>query len=201
MEKNGGSDPESVYVSRKLIIRQMQKQIAKDVHEERTNVSEYDSWSDLEENFALAYEPIPLSIKLDSWRKMTKGEIIRKVNSKKIRIDFEQLNHSEIIERISEMQRNARYLSNKFGIHDLQIENYKAEIRDKLEPRESENIVSGELKKDSHKTHDSWSSRQSSILKDPEGVYVSRQELLDRIKMDITQSEVLIKIKEGLKCL
>jgi hypothetical protein len=25
-----------------------------------------------EENFALAYEPIPLSIKLDTWRKMTK---------------------------------------------------------------------------------------------------------------------------------
>ena len=26
----------------------------------------------LEENFALAYEPIPLSIKLDTWRNMTK---------------------------------------------------------------------------------------------------------------------------------
>ena len=25
-----------------------------------------------EENFALAYEPIPLSIQLDSWRKMSK---------------------------------------------------------------------------------------------------------------------------------
>ena len=25
-----------------------------------------------EENFALAYEPIPLSIRLDTWRKMTK---------------------------------------------------------------------------------------------------------------------------------
>jgi hypothetical protein len=27
-----------------------------------------------EENFALAYEPIPLSIKLDTWRKMSKVE-------------------------------------------------------------------------------------------------------------------------------
>ena len=42
------------------------------VHEERDLVSEYDSWSDLEENFALAYEPIPLSIKMATWRKMTK---------------------------------------------------------------------------------------------------------------------------------
>jgi hypothetical protein len=42
------------------------------VHQGRDSVSEYDSWSDLEENFALAYEPIPLSIKMATWRKMTK---------------------------------------------------------------------------------------------------------------------------------
>jgi hypothetical protein len=28
-----------------------------------------------EENFALAYEPIPLSIKLDTWRKMSKVSV------------------------------------------------------------------------------------------------------------------------------
>ncbi len=32
-----------------------------------------------EENFALAYEPIPLSIKLDTWRKMTKVEIYKEL--------------------------------------------------------------------------------------------------------------------------
>ena len=84
------SDAESIYESRKLLIRQMQGQIAKQVgganlsngglfdamimqvHEGRDSVSEYDSWTDLEENFALAYEPIPLSIKMATWRKMTK---------------------------------------------------------------------------------------------------------------------------------
>ena len=32
-----------------------------------------------EENFALAYEPIPLSIKLDTWRKMTKVGIYQEL--------------------------------------------------------------------------------------------------------------------------
>ena len=64
------SDAESIYESRKLLIRQIQGQIAKQVHEERDSVSEYDSWSDLEDNFALAYEPIPLNIKLETWRRI-----------------------------------------------------------------------------------------------------------------------------------
>lgn len=48
----------------------MQGQIAKEVAGSRTKEgtgSGYDSWSDLEENFALAYEPIPLNIKMDTW--------------------------------------------------------------------------------------------------------------------------------------
>ena len=113
------SDAESIYESRKLLIRQIQGQIAKQVHEERDSVSEYDSWSDLEDNFALAYEPIPLNIKLDTWRKMSKKEILRKVNSKKVRKDFEYLTHGEILDHIEKMQLNARYLSSKFGINHL----------------------------------------------------------------------------------
>jgi hypothetical protein len=57
-------DGEDIYESRKLLIRQMQGLIAKEVH---GSCSEYDSWSDLEENFALAYEPIPLNIHMDTW--------------------------------------------------------------------------------------------------------------------------------------
>jgi len=62
MKKRG--DGEDIYESRKLLIRQMQGLIAKEVH---GSCSEYDSWSDLEENFALAYEPIPLNIHMDTW--------------------------------------------------------------------------------------------------------------------------------------
>ena len=89
------------------------------VHEGRDSVSEYDSWTDLEENFALAYEPIPLSIKMATWRKMTKREILRKVNSKKIRKDFEYMSHGEILDQIEKMQKNAIYLKTKFGIGHL----------------------------------------------------------------------------------
>ena len=77
------SDAESIYESRKLLIRQIQGQIAKQVHEERDSVSEYDSWSDLEDNFALAYEPIPLSIRLDTWRKWAKKRFYEKSTAKK----------------------------------------------------------------------------------------------------------------------
>ena len=60
---------EEIYQSRKLLIRQMQGMIAKDQHKNNRQgksnrserrvpgevVSEYDSWSDLEENFAKGF--------------------------------------------------------------------------------------------------------------------------------------------------
>ena len=215
----------------------MQGQIAKQVHEGRDSVSEYDSWSDLEDNFALAYEPIPLSIKMETWRKMTKREILRKVNSKKIRKDFEDLSHSEILDQIEKMQNNARYLSSKFGINhlmphldhvtaeihqtglDTEVEQSdgeishasfvsgkeiylsRAEILNKIHSSKADkspsvsapgnpkaNISSNLTGKVSPKRnglsgHDSWSSRASSILKDPEAIYVSRVELLKKINV------------------
>lgn len=250
----GESDPESIYESRKLLIRQIQGQIAKQVHNERDSVSEYDSWSDLEDNFALAYEPIPLSIKLDTWRKMSKKEILRKVNSKKIRKDFEYMTHGEIVAQIEKMQLNAQYLSSKFGINHLMphLENIhdihghqhprddtdteteqsednisvaesfvsgkeiylsRAEILNKIHQSKSssrehkssgtkadkgpispknnhngsrDNHVNGGKLNPARKVssqHDSWSSRASSILKDPEAIYVSRVELLKKINV------------------
>ena len=77
------NETEDIYESRKLLIRQMQGLIAKEVHGSRSAKepvgSEYDSWSDLEENFALAYEPIPLNINMDTWRKMSKKDILKTV--------------------------------------------------------------------------------------------------------------------------
>ena len=231
------------------MIRQIQGQIAKQVHEGRDSVSEYDSWSDLEDNFALAYEPIPLNIKMDTWRKMTKREILRKVNSKKVRKDFEYLSHEEILEHIEKMQKNARYLSSKFGINHLmphldhvqaevhsphhhqaeeteveqsdgeisqasfvsgkEIYLSRAEILSKIHKGKSDrgpsgsppssssskksannnnagaNLSAGKLSpsRNGRTGHDSWSSRASSILKDPEAIYVSRVELLKKINV------------------
>ena len=217
-------------------------------------MSEYDSWSDLEDNFALAYEPIPLNIKLDTWRKMSKKEILRKVNSKKVRKDFEYLTHGEILEQIEKMQHNAKYLSSKFGINHLmphldneddikkdslaEIDNSgemteteveqsadnlsvasfisgkeiylsRAEIlskiqKSKVNPENHSGVtrvnkspvnVGAESSRDTQTNgkltparnqpsrHDSWSSRASSILKDPEAIYVSRVELLKKISI------------------
>jgi len=270
------SDVESIYESRKLLIRQMQGQIAKQVHEGRDSVSEYDSWTDLEENFALAYEPIPLSIKLDTWRKMSKREILRKVNSKKIRKDFEYLTHSEILVQIEKMQKNAKYLSAKFGINHLMPQldhvalihretNSKAEVdempEDETDIEESEgevsqaSFVSGReiylsraeilnkiydvspnkssskqmekprsptnsspsyasckdptenniekpklpKKRMPRSNHDSWSSRASSILKDPEAIYVSRVELLKKIDVLDDPKQNPAPVKKGRK--
>ena len=83
------------------------------------NVSEYDSWTDLEENFAKAYEPIPLSIEMDTWLKMSKYDILKNVKSQKIRKDFEYMSKSEILIHIDRMKKSAKYLSTKFGVHNL----------------------------------------------------------------------------------
>ena len=195
-------------------------------------MSEYDSWSDLEDNFALAYEPIPLSIQLEAWRGMTKREILRKVNSKKVRKEFESLSHSEIMEQIEKMQKNAKYLSEKFGINHLmphldhvtaqvhhgktdtetevsdgeissqasfvsgkEIYLSRADILNKIHsvspqtkksssrPKDRERAAAAGVKRRSSSHHDSWSSRASSILKDPEAIYVSRVELLKKINI------------------
>ena len=82
-DAKNNNETEDIYESRKLLIRQMQGLIAKEVKSSRSAKepvgSEYDSWSDLEENFALAYEPIPLNINMDTWRKMSKKDILKTV--------------------------------------------------------------------------------------------------------------------------
>ena len=124
VDSDGHDDEtEDIYESRKLLIRQMQGLIAKEVHGSRSAkepvCSEYDSWSDLEENFALAYEPIPLNINMDTWRKMSKKDILKTVRSKKMKKEFEYMSRSEILSKIEMMQKSAQYLSSKFGVDHL----------------------------------------------------------------------------------
>ena len=170
-------------------------------------------------------------------------EILRKVNSKKIRKDFEYLSHGEILDQIEKMQKNAIYLKTKFGIGHLmpqqahvamvhraaagrgQIDASEEEEegeQDEDEVEESDGNISrasfvsgkeiylsraeilgkiqqagGPTRKRVEKEnmrerkglsrHDSWSSRASSILKDPEAIYVSRVELLKKI--DVHEEE------------
>ena len=169
---------ESIYESRKLLIRQMQGQIAKQVHEGRDSVSEYDSWTDLEENFALAYEPIPLSIKLDTWRKMSKREILRKVNSKKIRKDFEYLTHSEILVQIEKMQKNAKYLSAKFGINHLMPQlDHVALIHREANSKAAVN----EMPEDETDIEESDGGVSRASFVSGKEIYLSRAEILNKI--------------------
>ena len=194
---------EPIYESRKLMIRQMQGMIAKEVLKDRKGTvgSEYDSWSDLEENFARAYEPIPLNIRMETWRNMSKKEILRNVKSKQLRKDFEYLTHAEILLHIEKMHLSAQYLSNKFGVDKLLQHNHPPLTHRQMERAKQkgrdvdlDSIVTDfnelEMRKVHHqkpkpKVHDSWSSRASSILKDPASIYVSREEVLANLKADI----------------
>ena len=171
-------------------------------------------------------------------------EILRKVNSKKIRKDFEYMSHGEILDQIEKMQKNAIYLKTKFGIGHLMPQKahvamvHRAAGRGQIDASEDEegeeedeedegeeeeddveesdgnisraSFVSGKeiylsraeilgkihqaggptrkkVEKENVRErkganrHDSWSSRASSILKDPEAIYVSRVELLKKI--------------------
>ena len=70
-------------------------------------------------NGPIAYEPIPLDIKMDTWRRMSKNDILKAIKSQQMRKDFEYMTHSEILTRIDRMQKSAKYLSEKFGVNHL----------------------------------------------------------------------------------
>ena len=119
-------EEEPIYESRKLLIRQMQGMIAKEVLKDRKGTvgSEYDSWSDLEENFARAYEPIPLNIRMETWRQMSKKDILKTISSKDMREHFEGLSRGQILEEIEKMKLSAQHLKERFGIDHLLQHNH-----------------------------------------------------------------------------
>lgn len=120
------TEEEPIYESRKLLIRQMQGMIAKEVLKDRKGTvgSEYDSWSDLEENFARAYEPIPLNIRMETWRQMSKKDILKTISSKDMREQFEGLSRGQILEEIEKMKLSAQHLKERFGIDHLLQHNH-----------------------------------------------------------------------------
>ena len=126
IENNQDEEEEPIYESRKLLIRQMQGMIAKEVLKDRKGTvgSEYDSWSDLEENFARAYEPIPLNIRMETWRQMSKKDILKTISSKDMREQFEGLSRGQILEEIEKMKLSAQHLKERFGIDHLLQHNH-----------------------------------------------------------------------------
>ena len=70
---------------------------------------------------------------METWRKMTKKEILKTVNSKQMRKDFEYMSHSEILGHIEKMHTSAKYLSNKFGVDHLLQHNHPPLTKRQLE--------------------------------------------------------------------
>ena len=56
---------------------------------------------------------------MDTWRRMSKSDILKAIKSQQMRKDFEYMTHSEILTRIDRMQKSAKYLSEKFGVNHL----------------------------------------------------------------------------------
>ncbi|XP_047482342.1 uncharacterized protein LOC125034532 isoform X4 [Penaeus chinensis] len=101
------SESESVYESRKLIMRRVirnQAQEAKPATPPDSDHSEVDSWTELEENFAKVYEPIPYSMRMETWQKMTKEEILDNITSERMRAELQQKSRRDILDEISHLR-------------------------------------------------------------------------------------------------
>ena len=116
--------------SRKLILRQMvmnqlnvmqRQQQSSTVDVEQTvagtpvqeadeAASEADSWLEMEERFAEMYEPIPFDVAMDSWRCMTKQEMLSTVTSRRLRSSMQNMSRSQILAEIRtiKVQRNKK---------------------------------------------------------------------------------------------
>lgn len=70
--------------------------------------SEADSWLEMEERFAEIYEPIPFNVGMDSWRSMTKQQMLRTVNSRRLRSSMQHMSRTQILAQIRtiKVQRN-----------------------------------------------------------------------------------------------
>ena len=108
-----------------------------------------------------------------------------------MRKELEYLTHSEILGKIEVMQRNAKQLSSKFGVDHLLFP-HVAQVHRAAEEEQNPHQLHQQHVRFAHKppsskkkhVHDSWSSRASSILNNPESIYVSREEVLKNLQND-----------------
>ena len=107
-----------------------------------------------------------------------------------MRKELEYLTHSEILGKIEVMQKNAKQLSSKFGVDHLlpHMDHIVAQVHREDEQQhhqqQQQQVRFVNKSKSSKKKHDSWSSRASSILNNPESIYVSREEVLKNLQND-----------------
>ena len=131
-----GESGDSIYESRKLVVRQLvAHQLASNgepagpatpsaslVHEAlplpmplplpepstptADARSEADSWLEMEERFAEIYEPLPYALAMDTWRSMTKEQMLGKVSSARVKSEMSYLSRAEILQTIESMKRS-----------------------------------------------------------------------------------------------
>lgn len=122
------SDGESLYESRKLIMRQLvmnqlshmrhhqQREVDDDEPDEQGRPSDADSWLEIEQSFAEIYEPLPFDVGMDSWRSMSKEEILQTVTSRRLRAELRYLSRAEILSQIQTIKiRHAKKRKGKKG--------------------------------------------------------------------------------------
>ena len=116
---------EEIYQSRKLVMRQLvmnqlsfirqhfhpqEENDDQDGHAEddgrldRDGVSDVDSWQEMEERFAEIYEPIPYDVAMDSWRSMSKEQMLKTVTSRRLRSRMKYMSRAEILSQIQTLK-------------------------------------------------------------------------------------------------
>ena len=111
------SGEESIYQSRKVIVsrqnqagRRFRKSEAErqlldaDADADDGCGSETDSWNLFEAEFHEIYEPLPGHVEMDSWRSMSKQEMIRTVSSRRMKAEFQYMSRADILAAIETMK-------------------------------------------------------------------------------------------------
>lgn len=106
-------DEDSLYESRKLIMRQLvmnqmnymrQQQLDDAQLDGDERPSDADSWLEIEASFAEIYEPLPYNVGMDSWRSMSKDEMLKTITSRRLRAEMTYLSRAEILSQIQTMK-------------------------------------------------------------------------------------------------
>uniref|UniRef100_A0A0P4Z425 Uncharacterized protein n=1 Tax=Daphnia magna TaxID=35525 RepID=A0A0P4Z425_9CRUS len=90
---------------------------------DRDGASDVDSWAEMEERFAEIYQPIPYDVAMDSWRSMTKEQMLQTVTSRRLRSRMKYMSRAEILGQIQTLKlaqdRDARRKSKSPVYEDM----------------------------------------------------------------------------------
>ncbi|XP_069186002.1 uncharacterized protein Patronin [Procambarus clarkii] len=114
-EHHSESEAESVYESRKLMMRRVMRHEAEEVTHNHFDHSDADSWTDLEENFAKIYEPIPYRVRREAWQKMTKEELLYNINSERMRLQMKHMSRKEILKEIDHLREHPVHFTQSYN--------------------------------------------------------------------------------------